>query len=116
MLQMPDVHNKIQFEVSDLGTALTLFYEGCRERGNSIEKHKEHYKITHLQIYDKSNQNVILTPTLELKDTPFPESEYRCVPVVMLSTAARPKTPTVASPHSVRVCKGAKQPTIHACD
>lgn len=69
--------------MSDLGTALTLFYEGCRERGNSIEKHKEHYKITHLQIYDKSNQNVILTPTLELKDTPFPESEYRCVRVAL---------------------------------
>ena len=81
VLQIPDVDNKIQFEARDLDTALALFHERCRERGDvSVEKH---YKTISLQIYDKSSNNVITMSNLKLKDSPFAESEYKSVRIAL---------------------------------
>ena len=86
MLQMPDVKIRIRFEASDLCTALALFYERCRERGTSA--YKENHTYTNLQVYDKSNDNVIITSSLTLKDTLFAESEYRSLRVALRSIEA----------------------------
>lgn len=82
VLQKTGVKNTFQFEANDLDKVLALFCEIGRQHFNSSYVHC-------LEIYDKSNGDVISKSDVNMKDVPlFPDSEYRSVRVALGITEA----------------------------